>query len=86
VGPDVAQVHANIDREFDAYPFLGWVVDGEVVAMLAIIEPEADWTSEELAEPQTYISRFFVVEHGKRYGRNSSRLYGPEAGGRSVNG
>ncbi|MEV6411877.1 hypothetical protein [Kribbella sp. NPDC051718] len=36
---------------------------------MAIIVPEADfWTPEELAEPQTYISRFFFVEHGKDYG------------------
>ncbi|WP_425553156.1 GNAT family N-acetyltransferase [Kribbella lupini] len=34
-----------------------------------MIEPEADfWTPEELAESQTYISRFFVVEDGKGYG------------------
>lgn len=31
--------------------------------------PESDfWSPEELAEPQTYISRFFVVEHDKEYG------------------
>jgi hypothetical protein len=63
------QVHANVDRDFDKYPFVGWLVDGKVVAMMALIEPETDfWTPEELAEPQTYISRFFVVEHGKGYG------------------
>lgn len=68
-GLDMAKVHANIDHDFDAYPFVGWMVDGEVVAMMALIEPEADfWTADELAEPQTYISRFFVVEHGKGYG------------------
>jgi GNAT superfamily N-acetyltransferase len=63
------QVHANVDRDFDKYPFVGWLVDGKVVAMMALIEPETDcWTPEEPAEPQTYISRFFVVEHGKGYG------------------
>jgi GNAT superfamily N-acetyltransferase len=68
-GLDMAQVHANIDHDFDTYPFVGWVVDGRVVAMMALIEPEADfWTPEELAEPQIYISRFFVVEHSKGYG------------------
>ncbi|MFC9689539.1 GNAT family N-acetyltransferase [Kribbella sp. NPDC056951] len=68
-GLDVAQVHANIDRDFDAHEFVGWQVGGQVVAMLAIIAPEADfWTPEELAEAQTYISRFFVTEHGRGYG------------------
>ncbi|MEV6287119.1 GNAT family N-acetyltransferase [Kribbella sp. NPDC051770] len=68
-GLDMRQVHANIDRDFDNFPFVGWEVDGRVVAVMAIIDPEADfWTPEELAEPQTYISRFFVVEHGKDYG------------------
>jgi len=68
-GLDMSQVHANIDRDFDAFEFVGWKVAGQVVAMLAIIDPEAEfWTAEELAEPQTYISRFFVVEHGKGYG------------------
>jgi GNAT superfamily N-acetyltransferase len=68
-GLDMAQVHANIDHDFDNYPFVGWVVDGRVEAMMALIEPEADfWSPDELAEPQVYISRFFVVEHGKGYG------------------
>jgi GNAT superfamily N-acetyltransferase len=68
-GLDMAQVHANIDHDFDRFPFVGWEVDGRVVAMMALIDPESDfWTAEELAEPQTYISRFFVVEHGKGYG------------------
>src|SRR6266536_940464 len=68
-GLDMAQVHANIDHDFDKYPFVGWLVDGKVVAMMALIEPETDfWTPEELAEPQTYISRFFVVDHGNGYG------------------
>lgn len=57
----MAQVHANIDQDFDNYPFVGWVIDDPVVAMMALIEPEAGfWTAEERAEPQTYISRFFV--------------------------
>jgi GNAT superfamily N-acetyltransferase len=70
-GLDMAQVHANIDHDFDAYPFVGWLVDGEVVAMMALIAPEAEaefWSPEEIAEPQIYISRFFVVEHGKGHG------------------
>lgn len=68
-GLDMAQVHANIDHDFDTYPFVGWEIDGRVVAMMALIDPETEfWTSEELAEPQTYISRFFVVEHGQAYG------------------
>jgi GNAT superfamily N-acetyltransferase len=70
-GLDMAQVHANIDHDFDAYPFVGWLVGGEVVAMMALIAPEAEaefWSPEEIAEPQIYISRFFVVEHGKGYG------------------
>ncbi|MFI5710713.1 GNAT family N-acetyltransferase [Kribbella sp. NPDC051620] len=70
-GLDMAKVHANIDHDFDKFPFVGWEVDGRVVAMMAIIDQEADfWTPEELAEPQTYISRFFVIEHGKAYGSN----------------
>jgi GNAT superfamily N-acetyltransferase len=70
-GLDMAQVHANIDHDFDSYPFVGWVVDGQLVAMMALIDPKAEaafWSPEELAEPQIYISRFFVVEHGKGYG------------------
>jgi GNAT superfamily N-acetyltransferase len=68
-GLDMAQVHANIDHDFDKFFFVGWELDGRVVAMMAIIDPEADfWTAEELAEPQTYISRFFVIEHGKSFG------------------
>ncbi len=68
-GLDMDKVHANIDADFDRFPFVGWEVDGRVVAMMAIIDPEEDfWTPEELAEPQIYISRFFVVEHGKGYG------------------
>jgi GNAT superfamily N-acetyltransferase len=68
-GLDMTRVHANIDHDFDNYPFVGWVVDGRVVAMMALIDPEADfWTPEELAESQTYISRVFVVEHGRDYG------------------
>ncbi len=68
-GLDMDQVHANIDADFDRFPFVGWEIGGRVVAMMAIIDPEADfWTPEERAESQTYISRFFVVEHGKDYG------------------
>jgi GNAT superfamily N-acetyltransferase len=68
-GLDMAQVHANIDADFDRYPFVGWIVEDRVVAMMALIDPEPDfWTPEELAESQTYISRFFVVEHKKGYG------------------
>jgi GNAT superfamily N-acetyltransferase len=68
-GLDMAKVHANIDHDFDKFPFVGWEVDGRVVAMMAVIDPEAEfWTSDELAEPQAYISRFFVVEHGRGYG------------------
>lgn len=68
-GLDMAKVHANIDHDFDKYPFVGWEIGGRVVAMMALIDPEPEfWTPEELAEPQTYISRFFVVEHGKDYG------------------
>ncbi|MEU4390604.1 GNAT family N-acetyltransferase [Kribbella sp. NPDC023855] len=68
-GLDMAQVHANIDHDFDKYPFVGWEVAGRIVAMMALIDPEPDfWTAEELAQPQTYISRFFVVEHGRNYG------------------
>ncbi|WP_328990045.1 GNAT family N-acetyltransferase [Kribbella sp. NBC_01245] len=73
-GLDMAQVHANIDRDFDEYQFVGWLIGGRVVAMLAIIAPEAEfWAPEELAEPQTYISRFFVVEHGKGHGADLLR-------------
>jgi GNAT superfamily N-acetyltransferase len=68
-GLDMAQVHVNIDHDFDNYPFVGWEVDGRIVAIMAIIDPEPDfWTPEERAEPQTYISRFFVTEHGKGFG------------------
>jgi hypothetical protein len=70
-GLDMAQVHTNIDHDFDSYPFVGWEVDRQVTAMMALIAPEAEaefWSPDELAEPQTNISRFFVVEHGKAYG------------------
>lgn len=68
-GLDLVRVHANIDSDLDRCPFVGWEIDGRVMAMMALIEPEAEfWTAEELAEPQVYISRFFVVEHGKGYG------------------
>jgi GNAT superfamily N-acetyltransferase len=80
-GLDMAQVHANIDHDFDEFTFVGWEVDGRVVAMMAIIDPEPDfWTPEELAESQTYISRFFVVEHGKDFGSSLLEAVAEQAG------
>ncbi|WP_405062254.1 GNAT family N-acetyltransferase [Kribbella sp. NBC_01505] len=68
-GLDLTQVHTNIDRDFDAHEFVGWQVDGQVVAMLAISTPDTDfWTPAERVELQTYISRFYVTEHGRGHG------------------
>lgn len=64
-------VRQNIDREFDAGQFVGWMVDGQIVAIVALIEPDPElWTPQEVAEPQTYISRLMVAEghRGKGYG------------------
>jgi GNAT superfamily N-acetyltransferase len=73
-GLDMEQVHRNIDHDFDRFPFVGWEIHGHVVALMALIDPETDfWTPKEIAEPQVYISRFFVIEHGKGYGSDLLR-------------
>ncbi|MFC0624748.1 GNAT family N-acetyltransferase [Kribbella deserti] len=63
--------HSDIDRLFDAGQFVGIAPHDQVVAVVAVTEPDADfWTPEEIAEPQGYLSRFLVAEHGKHYGAN----------------
>ncbi|GAB3916460.1 hypothetical protein GCM10029976_078360 [Kribbella albertanoniae] len=84
-GLDPTVVRANIDREFDAGQFRGWQVDGEVVAVLAIIDPDPElWTPEEIAEPQTYVSRVMVAkdQHGKGYGSAMLKAVEEEASAR----
>lgn len=70
-GLDLAAVRRSIDRQLDAGEFVGWKVDGQIVAVVALIQPDPQlWTRAELAQPQTYISRLMVAEghHGKGYG------------------
>jgi hypothetical protein len=75
-----AFAHADIDRLFEAGQFVGIQKpdergavnpDSPIAAVLAITEPDPDfWTPEEMAEPQAYISRFLVAEHGGFHGKN----------------
>ncbi|MEQ4209889.1 GNAT family N-acetyltransferase [Actinopolymorpha sp. B9G3] len=70
-GVDPDAVRCSIDHQVDTGAFVGWCVDGEVVAVVALIEPDTElWTPEEVKEPQTYISRLLVAEnhHGKGHG------------------
>ncbi len=70
-GIDRDAVRRSIDKQIDAGAFVGWCVDGQVVAIVALIEPDAElWTPEEVKEPQTYITRLLVAEgqHGRDYG------------------
>ncbi len=69
-GVDPAVVRRNIDRQIDAHQFFGWEVDGRIVAVVALTEPDDLWSAAERAEPQTYIGRLLVVgdQHGKGYG------------------
>lgn len=61
--------HADIDRLFDAGQFVGLVMDDKIAAVVAITESDKDfWTPEEMAEPQGYLTRFLVAEHGRHYG------------------
>ncbi|REF37721.1 GNAT family N-acetyltransferase [Thermasporomyces composti] len=74
-GPRSHLVHPDIDRLFDKGAFVGWVIDGDVKAVLAIDEHDPDfWTREEMAEPGvTYITRFMAREHGHGYGASLLR-------------
>lgn len=69
-GVDPAVVRRNIDRQIDAHQFFGWQVDGRVVAVVALTEPDDLWTDAERAEPQTYIGRLLVAsdQHGHSHG------------------
>lgn len=69
-GVDPAVVRSNIDRQIDAGQFFGWQVDGRIVAIVALTEPDDLWSDAERAEPQTYIGRLYVsgTEHGKGHG------------------
>lgn len=64
-GPRSAVAHQDIDRLFDQGEFVGLVQDDRIAAVVAITDPDPDfWTPAEMAEPQGYISRFLVAEHG----------------------
>lgn len=64
-GPRSAAAHEDIDRLFDRGEFVGLELDGRIAAVVAITDPDPDfWTPEEMTEPQGYISRFLVAEHG----------------------
>lgn len=70
-GIDPVAVRRSFESQIDSGAFVGWSVDGEIVAIAAKIPPDAElWTPEEIAEPQTYITRVLVAEgkHGKQYG------------------
>jgi hypothetical protein len=69
-GPTRAgRAHEIIDEVFDRGEFVGLEVDGQLVAVGAIKAPDPDfWTPEERAEPQVYVARFMVAEHGRGYG------------------
>lgn len=70
-GIDHQAVTRRIDRQLDTGEFHGWRVDGEIVAIIALGEPDPDlWSPAEVAEPQTYIHRLLVADshHGKGYG------------------
>lgn len=63
------RAHDDIDRLFDAGQFVGVSDDGRITAVIAITEPDPDfWSPEEMAEPQAYLTRFHVAEHGKFHG------------------
>ncbi|MEQ4206293.1 GNAT family N-acetyltransferase [Actinopolymorpha sp. B9G3] len=70
-GVNPEAVRRSIDHQIDTGAFVGWCVDGQIVAIVALIEADAElWTPQEVKEPQTYISRLLVAEHqhGKGYG------------------
>ena len=70
-GPSQAwRAHEIIDEVFDRGEFVGLELeDGRLVAVGATKEPDPDfWTPEERAEPQVYVARFLVAEHGHGYG------------------
>jgi hypothetical protein len=61
--------HHIINRLFDRGHFVGLKLNGRIVAVGALTDPDPDfWTPEEIAQPQVYVGRFLVAEHGKGYG------------------
>jgi hypothetical protein len=65
-----AHAHDDIDRLFDAGQFAGLSENGDIKAVVAITDPDPDfWTPSEVAEPQGYLSRLLVAEHGRFYGQ-----------------
>jgi GNAT superfamily N-acetyltransferase len=73
-GPRRSMAHEDIDLLFDQGRFWGWVVGDTVTAVVAWADPDPDfWTPQERAEPQTYLSRFLVREHGRRHGEQLLR-------------
>lgn len=70
-GPSQAwRAHEIINEVFDRGEFVGLELeDGRLVAVGATKEADPDfWTAEERAEPQVYVARFLVAEHGHGYG------------------
>jgi GNAT superfamily N-acetyltransferase len=68
-GPRRSQAHPDIDSLFDRGRFYGWLLGGAVTAVVAFTDPDPDfWTQQERDEPQTYLGRFLVSEHGHRHG------------------
>lgn len=64
-----SQAHDIINRLFDRGDFVGLKVDGRLVAVGALTDPDPDfWSPEEIAEPQVYVGRFLVAEHGHGHG------------------
>lgn len=61
--------HGDIDKRFDRGEFVGWMVDGDIKAVVALTSHDPDfWTAEEMDDPVVYISRFLVAEHGRGWG------------------
>jgi GNAT superfamily N-acetyltransferase len=82
-GPRRSQAHEDIDLLFDQGRFLGWFIGGAVTAVVALADPDPDfWTQPEQDEPQTYLSRFLVREHGRRHGEQLLRAVVAHAEGR----
>ncbi len=73
-GPLQGRAHDDIDELFDQGRFYGWITGGVVTAVVALADPDPDfWTQQETNEPQTYLSRFLVREHGRGHGEQLLR-------------
>ena len=61
------QAHEIIDRVFDRRDFVGLEIDGQLVAVGAVTNPDPDFWTAERAQPQAYVGRFMVADHTHRY-------------------